>query len=223
MATAERRALNWERLAALAGVAAVALWLIAIFVMESSNPGSDEPAELLAWFRDDTGTVLASGFMFMLGSLFFLIFVGALRSRLVAAEGRTAFLTAIAFGAGLATAILSMLIPAPNMSAAISESELTEEAALAISLIDDAFFVGAELTAALLLAATGLLILRYAVFPRWLAWVSFVFALWLLIPPIGWAGLIFGVPVWTLIVAFLLWTRPAGEPVGPPASEPLVR
>jgi hypothetical protein len=206
----------WERLAGLAGVVAVVLWTLGILIMESSNPGSEEPAELLAWFQDDTGTILASAFIFMLGSLFFLIFVGALRARLVAFEGTGAFWTAIAFGAGLATAILTMLIPAPNLSAAISESDLTGEAALAVSLIDDAFFVAAELSAALLLAATGLVILRYGALPRWLAWVSFLFALWLLIPPIGWAGLIFGVPLWTLIVAVLMWMRPAGEPVAAP-------
>jgi hypothetical protein len=211
----------WERLAALGGVVAVALWIVGILIMESSNPGSDEPAELLAWFQDDTGTILASAFIFMLGSLFFLIFVGALRARLIAVEGPGAFWTAIAFGAGLATAILTMLIPAPNLSAAISESELTGEAALAVSFIDDAFFVAAELSAALLLVATGLVILRYGALPRWLAWVSFLFALWLVIPPIGWAGLIFGVPLWTLIVAVLMWMRPAGQPVAaPPPTTP---
>jgi hypothetical protein len=146
----------------------------------------------------------------MLGGIFFLVFVGA---RLLAFEGPGAFLTSIAFGAGLATAILTMLIPAPNLAAAISENELTAEAALGVSIIDDAFFVGAELSAALLLVATGLVILRYGALPRWLAWVSFVFALWLLIPPVGWAGLLFGVPLWTLAVAVLMWMRPAGEPV----------
>lgn len=208
--------LAWERLAALAGIVAVALWILGVLIMESSNPGSDDPAALLAWFQDDTGSILASGFLFMLGSVFFLVFVGALRARLVTAEGSGAFWTAIAFGAGLATAILTMLIPAPNLSAAISESELTGEAALAVSIIDDAFFVAAELSAALLLVATGLVILRYGPMPRWLAWISFLFALWLLIPPIGWAGLLFGVPLWTLAVALLLWMRPAGEPAAAP-------
>jgi hypothetical protein len=205
-----------ERLAPLAGIVGVVLWVLGVLIMESSNPGGDDPAELLAWFRDDTGTILASGFIFMLGSVFFLIFVGALRARLVAAEGAGAFWTAIAFGAGLATAILTMLIPGPNLSAAISESELTEEAALAVSMIDDAFFIAAELSAALLLVATGLVILRYGALPRWLAWLGFVFALWLLIPPIGWAGLLFGVPLWTIIAAVLMWMRPAGEPAAAP-------
>jgi hypothetical protein len=209
-----------ERLAALAGIVGVACWVVGILVLESSNPGGEQPAELLAWFRDDTSSILASGFIFMLGSLFFIVFVGALRARLVAAEGANALWTAIAFGSGLATAVLTMLIPAANLSAAINESDLTEESALAISLIDDAFFVGAELTAALMVVATGLVILRYGALPRWLAWAGFVLALWLLIPPIGWAGLIFGVPLWTIAAALFLWMRPVGEPsAAPPPSQ----
>jgi hypothetical protein len=72
-----------------------------------------------------------------------------------------------------------------------------------------------------LLAAAGLVILRYGPMPRWLAWVSFLFALWLLIPPIGWAGLLFGVPLWTIMLAVLMWMRPAGEPAAaPPPTTP---
>jgi uncharacterized protein (DUF58 family) len=29
----------------------------------------------------------------------------------------------------------------------------------------------------------------------------------LVVPPIGWAGLIFGVPLWVLITSVLLWRR----------------
>lgn len=209
-----------DRYAPLAGIVAVVLWVVGIAMQEASGLPGDNPQELLTWFRDETGVILASSFIFMLGSVFFLIFVGALRARLAEAEGPHAFWTAIAFAAGLATGILTLLIPGPNLAGAISESELTADAAQALSIVDDAFFVGAEVTAALMLVATAVVILRYAPLPRWLAWVSFLFALWLLIPPIGWAGLIFGVPLWTVIVAVLLWMRPAGEPVAAPPPSP---
>jgi hypothetical protein len=79
------------------------------------------------------------------------------------------------------------------------------------------FFIGAELTAALLIATVGTLFIRTRVLPVWLGWASLVVALWLLIPPIGWAGLLLGVPLWTILVSVLLWMRPAGEP-SPPAG-----
>jgi hypothetical protein len=198
---------GWERLAALSGLVAVALWVIGVVLEEASNLPGEDPNEILSWFQDESNTILSGAFIFMLGSLFFLIFVGALRVRLVRAESESAFLSAIAFGAGLVVAALTLLIPGPNLAGALAEDDLTPEAAQALTVVDDAFFVGAELAAALLLVATGLAILRYGALPRWVAWISFLFALWLLIPPIGWAGLLVGVPLWTIIVAVLLWMR----------------
>jgi hypothetical protein len=213
---------EWERLAALGGIVAVVFWTVSVFVQESSNlPDEENPIEILGWFQAESNTILASSFLFMLGSVFFLVFVGALRARLVEAEGPGAFLTAIAFGAGLGVSILTLLVPGPGLAGALAESDLTPQAAQALVIVDDAFFVGAELSAALFLLASGLVIFRYGPMPRWLAWVSFVFALWLVIPPIGWAGLLIGVPLWTIAVSVLLWKRPAGEPVAARPPEAL--
>jgi len=212
---------TWERWAALSGLVAVALWVIGVVIDESSSLPGDDPNEILSWFQDESNTILVGAFIFMLGSLFFLIFLGALRARLVEAEGRRALLTAIAFGAGIVATAMTLLIPGPNLAGALAEDDLTPEAAQALTVMDDAFFVGAELAAALLLAATGFPILRYGALPRWLAWISFLFALWLLIPPVGWAGLLVGVPLWTIIVTLLLWMRPGGEPVAARPPEPI--
>lgn len=205
---------GWERLAALGGIVAVVLWIVSVVLQESSNlPDDDNPFEVLTWFADESNTILASSFIFMLGSVFFLVFVGALRVRLVEAEGEVAFLTAIAFGSGVAVSILTMLVPGPGLAGALAGNDLTPQTAQALVIVDDAFFAAAELSAALFLLATGLVILRYGPMPRWLAWVSFLFALWLVIPPIGWAGLLLGLPLWTIAVAVLLWMQRADEPV----------
>jgi hypothetical protein len=212
---------GWERLAALSGLIAVALWVIGVVLEEVSNLPGEDPNEILSWFQDESNTILSGAFIFMLGSLFFLIFVGALRVRLVRAESESAFLSAIAFGAGLVVVALTLLIPGPNLAGALAKDDLTPEAAQALTVVDDAFFVGAELAAALLLVATGLAILRYGALPRWVAWISFLFALWLLIPPIGWAGLLVGVPLWTIIVAVLLWMRSGDESAAARAPGPV--
>ena len=213
---------GWERLAALAGIVAVVLWLIGILIQESTDMPGDEPTgdQVLAWYSADEQTILTAGFIFMLGALFFFVFLGALRVRLSEAEGGAGFLTAIADGAGVAVGILLLMLPAPDMAGALSNEELNGDAALAVNTLGDMFFLGAELTAALLLAATGLLLLRTRVLPVWLGWASLVVALWLLIPPIGWAGLLLGFPLWTILVSLLLWMRPAGEPVAarPPST-----
>lgn len=214
---------GWERLAALAGVVAVALWVIGIVIQESSNlPGDDASGdEVLAWFASEENTILAGGFVFMLGVLFFFVFLAALRVRLLEAEGPVGFLTALVFGAGIAAALSLLMLPAPDMSGALSNDELTGDAALAVNSLGDMFFLGAELASALLLAAAGLIFIRTRVLPVWLGWASLVVALWLLIPPVGWAGLLLGVPLWTILVSVLLWMRPAGEPVAARPPETL--
>lgn len=50
--------------------------------------------------------------------------------------------------------------------------------------------------------------------PRWLAIASIVLAVWLVIGPIGWIGLLVGVPIWTIATSILLLrTKPAGAAV----------
>lgn len=205
---------GWEQLAALAGILAVALWIVGIAISESTNlPDRDQPVEILTWYDQDSSTILASGFVFQLGALAFLIFMTALRSRLWWTEGGSGFLTTLAYAAGVAVSIFLLAMPAADMSGALNEGDLTPQAAQALNSIPDIFFIGAELSAALLLIAVGLLAILLRALPKWLGWVSLLLALWLLIPPIGWAGLLLGVPLWTVLVSVLLWMRPAGEPV----------
>ena len=48
--------------------------------------------------------------------------------------------------------------------------------------------------------------------------MSFLFALVMLIPPIGWAGLLLGFPLWTILVAVLLWMAAGGRRLEPAAD-----
>lgn len=56
---------------------------------------------------------------------------------------------------------------------------------------------------------------------RWFAWFSLALALILAIVPIGWLGVILGLPLWTLIASVLLWMLQADEPVAarPPEAQ----
>lgn len=202
---------RWERLGALTGIGAVVLWIIGVLVLELGAGSPDEdasPEQLLSYFQEDSGAILAGGFIFQLGCLLFFWFLGSLRSRLLRAEGGVGRLTATAFAGGVATAIFLLLLPGPEQSGALSEDELTPSTADALWNMGDMFFIGAELASAVLLVATALLALRGLALPRWLAWVSLLVALVLLIPPIGWAALIFAMPVWVLVTSFLLWRSP---------------
>ncbi len=204
---------RWERLAPLTGILAVALWVISALITEgTATTDADTPQQMLAAYRDDTDAILSASFLFMVGCAFFLWFLGSLRAALYRAEGDVGRVTAIAFAGGISTAVCLMLTRGPDMAGAINEDDLTAEVAQGLNVIDEAFFVGAQVSAIVLVLATGLVAVRTGVLPRWLGFVSFVLALWLVIGPIGWLGLLTAFPVWVIVVSVLLWQRAAQPP-----------
>jgi hypothetical protein len=151
--------------------------------------------------------------------LFFIWFLGTLWARLRWAEGGIGPLATTAFGAGLATAVFGLALPAGEMGGVWTNVELEASTAQALTTLDDVFFICVELSAAAFVAAVGLVTILTAVLPRWVGWVSLALALVLLILPIGWAGLLLGFPLWVLLVSVLLWRAPtsiATERTAPP-------
>jgi hypothetical protein len=202
MMTAERL----ERYAPLTGVLAVVLWVVGFLVLMSSGmPGTTAPPEqVLAYYQRNTAIVLAGGLIFVFGVLAFVWFLGSLRVALHSAEGGAGRLASIAFGGGIAMAISAIFIPAGGMAVALAAGTISATSADALHRLPGIFYVGAEMFAAVVAGATGLAALRTAVLPRWLAWVSVVLAVVLLIPPIGWIGVLIGIPLWVALVSVLL-------------------
>jgi hypothetical protein len=203
-----------ERWAAYAGVLAVVLWIVGILVQESGNIPEDGAADsaYLTHVNDDANSILAGGWIFMIGCLAFLVFAIVLRERLAEAEGGSRLFTNIAFLGAVAAGAFGLLLPGPEIAAAISADDISASTAAALSNLSDGFFVAAELAAVLLMLGAGMVALRGTLFPRWWAWVSFLLAVVLVIGPIGWAGLIFGLPVWTLVTTFFLVRRESPAP-----------
>lgn len=198
-----------ERWAVYTGVLAVLLWIVGIVVQESGNiPGEGAAdAAYLTHVNDDANTILTGGWIFMIGCLAFLVFAIVLRDRLAEAEGGSRLFTNIAYLGAVAVGAFGLLLPGPEIAAAISADDISASTAAALSNLSDGFFVAAELAAVLLMLGTGMVALRSALLPKWWAWVSFLLAVVLVIGPIGWAGLIFGLPVWTLVTTFFLVRR----------------
>ena len=97
----------------------------------------------------------------------------------------------------------------PDLAAALAsdglERPLESGAAEAASFLGDGFFVVAELLLAGFFFAVGLAAVRARALPAWLGWLSLLLAIVALIPPIGWAVVIFGFPLWVLLTSALLW------------------
>jgi hypothetical protein len=207
---------RWARFAPLTGVLAVVLWVIAVIIVESGtdSPGDDAtPDQIAAYFNENDGTIIVGGFLFCLGAAIFLWFLGTLRARLQLAEGGPGRLASIVFASGIVTAAMMMAVFAPQVGGAFVADEydtgVDPGSAQAFWSAGDGFFVAALASVFVFYLSSGLAALRTRVLPVWLGWASFVLALAALIPPIGWATLIWGLPLWVLVASVWLFLRPA--------------
>ncbi len=204
-----------ERWARWTGAVAVVLWLVSVVISASSGvPGENaSEGEYLAYIEENTDTIILGGFVFMLGCLAFLWFAVVLRERLAAAEGGSRMLSNVAFVGAVAAGAFMMLTPGPEIAAAIiaEEQEVSASAAAAMRILPEAFLVAAALSAILLMLGSGIVGLRTRIFPKVWAWFSFLLALLLVIPWIGWAALLLGLPVWVIVTTVFLLRR--GAPV----------
>ena len=184
-----------ERYAPLTGVLAVVLWVIGTIVRETAVE-MESPATLLDSYRTEEGSVLLGGFGWVLGTFSFFWFLGSLRARLAAAEG------GVQRSPRSPSAGASPLPPSASPcqgriwrprspTTPISRSRLPWR-----SVVGDVFFLGGEMSVAVLLAACGVHALRTGSLPRWLAWVSLVIALALIILLIVCSALLFVFPLW---------------------------
>lgn len=207
---------RWEKLAPLTGVLAVVLMFVGVLLESADRPDDLVADETLSWLQDKSGRIVLGEFLIILGAVFFIWFLGTLRTRLWTAEGRTGRLSAVAYGSGLLAAAGIILQAAISASAAYNDEDLTAEAAQAVLHVSDAMFGLTEFALVPFFVAVALVTLHTRVFPVWLAWISLAEALLLAIFWIGWIGVVLVFPLWTIVVAVLLYLRPAPPPGPPP-------
>jgi hypothetical protein len=194
----------------LTGPLAVALWIAGLVIAEGTTDHLSSKAtdpQILAWLQSNKNPTLLGGWLFMTGCVAFLWFAGVLRSRLAEAEGGTHTLSTIAFAGAAAAAVFGIGTQA-EIGAAINDKEISAATAGMFHHLGDLFFVGAEIAMIVPLVAVAILAFRTAVVPRWWGVFGALVAIVLWIGPIGWAGLIFGTPLWVLGTTLLLVRKP---------------
>jgi hypothetical protein len=211
-----------ERWSALTGIGAVVLWVVGMIVRDGLSDNLSDKAsdpQILAWVQGNTNDILLGSWLFMLGCVCFVWFAGVLRGRLVDAEGGAGTVSSIVFGSAVAMVVFGVLSSASDLGAAINKNDISAATAGALHHATDLFFVGAEMMLIPFLAGIAVLAFRTAVLPKWWAVIGAVVAAVAVIGPIGWLAVIFGLPVWTLVTAFMLATRSgAREATSAPAA-----
>jgi hypothetical protein len=197
----------------VAAVVTIALWIVGLAVggLASDIADGASDAQVLSWVQGNSGAIITGAWIFMLGCVAFLVFAGLLRERLANAEGGNHLLANIAFGGGIATAVLGIDTNS-DITTAINKDTTSASAAATFHHLGDLFFMSAELMLVAFIGTASVLAWRTAVLPRWWAVFGLVVSVVLVIGPIGWAALIFGTPIWTLGTSLLVGRRPRRSP-----------
>jgi hypothetical protein len=207
-----------ERLSPLAGVAAVVLWIVGLALTKAPDTGDKTDAQMLSVYQHHANRILVASWLFMLGCVFFLWFAGTLRARMAEAEGGRHTFTGIAYGAAVAAVVFAIANVAGPVAIAINKNDVSAATAGALTTTIDMFFVGTEIALIGLFAAAAVVAFRTGLFPKWWAILMWIVAVVLVIGPIGWAAVIFAVPIWTLGTTFMLMRRTGDSAQVAPAA-----
>ncbi|MBI4259164.1 MAG: hypothetical protein HY658_01235 [Actinobacteria bacterium] len=214
---------RWERAAAAGGLVFTILF-VAGGLLFADQPGRDATAREFSSFLADAGNrnrTEVAALLWGLAGVSLLWFTGTLRAHLRLAEGGPGRISGVAFGGGVALAVL--LLASGASFAAVPGSidyypRLQADAWSAATFFSLSFwlFSAAGVGAAVLVAATSVLTFRAGAFPRWVGWAGFAVALASLFSLFGWPFL--AVPAWLVVVSVLL-VRAVGASTGPSTRE----
>lgn len=186
--------------------------VLAALGVSGTGPG-DTPEAVANWYADE-GNRAGAFFVFFLlagAALAFLWFLGALRAILVRAEGDPARWTALAFGAGVASATLLLasasLYITPAATAGQEDFPFDPNTAKAFANAGFALLSCSTMSGALVALGTSIVAYRTGLLPRWLALVGFVVAPLLLFAVLFFP--LFAWLAWVLAVSVVLLVRTA--------------
>ena len=211
----------WDRWAPLAGVLSVACSLVGVMFALDQPQDNDSNAKIVAYFANHAHRVDAviGFFVFLAGLLFLLSFLTTLRERLLAAEGQPGRLSALVFGAGIASlplwAVSMLLAYAPAFAANESSTFRLDPNTFRL-LSDTAYYswVAAAVVSAVVVWGTSAVALRTTALPRWYGRVG------VLVGVVQLFGVFF-FPfftwwLWLVVTAVLLVRRPTPVTVSGP-------
>jgi hypothetical protein len=195
--------LKAPRAGAVAGILFSILLTISLVLIRLSVP--DSPGDPGRWLAEGAKSIRLALDLLPFAGIFFLWFLGVLRDRMGINEDR--FLATVFLGSGLL--FLAMVFT----SSAVTGALIMAYEAIPGKLMDSASYtfgrgVSYELANVYMLRMAGVFMIstctidmRIGIFPRWMAYLGYVFALYLLVGAgrWGWSPLVF--PVWTFVIS----------------------
>ena len=162
-------------LAPLTGLVAVALLIAGLFLSTKSPDTREGGLTILDFYVDNDSEQTASAILLAYGSLFLVLFAGALRSGLRRGRNDVEGLATLAFGGGLVMAMGPLILAGTTLALTQNGDTLDPVAAQAINaLVDGIWIISFLVGQSVLLLALGVGILRGGALPSWLGSVAVV-------------------------------------------------
>lgn len=200
-----------RRLAPLSGIA-FAVLLAVTFFATSEPPGQhDSGAQVIAHYRDHHGSAMVGAYCGFLAVVFFVFFVGSLRTYFRDREGGEG-LSAVALAGAVMLGTGGAIFSGLEWALAETRNSIDPAAAEAINVLSNNLFWPFEAGLVIFAIAIGLTIVRTAALPKWLGWVMIVIGV-VGLTPVGFFGFLLSL-IWAVIVAILVY-RDSGEAAGP--------
>jgi hypothetical protein len=198
--------LKAPRAGAIAGILFSILLIISLVLIRLSIP--DNPGDPGIWLADSAKSIHMALDLLPFAGIAFLWFMGVLRDRMGAKEDH--FLATVFLGSGLLflaiTFASSAVTGALMMAYQAIPGKLMDSGtyAFARTLAYELVNVYALRMAGVFMISTCTLAIRIGMFPRWMSFLGYVLALFLLlsIGRFGWAPLVF--PLWALVISVYL-------------------
>ncbi len=217
--------LKAPRAGAIAGILFSLLFIVSLVLIRLSVP--DSPGDPGTWLSHSAKPIGLALDLLPFAGIAFLWFMGVLRDRMGANEDR--FLATVFLGSGL------LFLAITFVSSALTGGLMIAYEASPDKLMDSGTYTYARALTYELVNAYGLrmagvfmfstctLAIRIGIFPRWMSFLGYILALFLLlsIGRFGWAPLVF--PLWTLVVSvYVLFANFSGraDVQGRPAAAP---
>lgn len=163
-----------ERWAAACGFGMLLAAAAAVTLERGAGIEASAPAEVtVELFANNRELLLAQSLLFVVSTGFFVVFVSALRSFLIRAEGGGGVLATTAFGAGLVWSAISLVAQA--IQVALAMAFVDDVPTGVVGPMSDLMFavltIG-NIPIAVMLIATAVVSLQAKAFPAWLGWLS---------------------------------------------------
>jgi hypothetical protein len=214
----ERTPARWSRIAPLFALLFVAFVVASVFV--TNPPNSDaSPISILHYYRTHKNQVSISAVLIPPAVVFGLIWFSYLRTWLQRRDVDHRWGT-ITFAGGILFAVTGGVAGGALAALGDSPDHLTLSSAQTLNYLqNDLPAILGSMAFGVMAIAAGIAMLKSAVLPRWLGWVSLILGI-LGVVPVGDFFALPAIGVWTLIVAGVIWFRtdPDGSLVVPTSS-----